>query len=783
MNTNNTIMKEEGEVNMAQQLAAKYLPYWPLFIILVIFSFAGAYVYLRYVTPIYEATATLIIKDESRGGNDDSRLLESLNLIASKKNIENEIEVIQSRSLMEKVVKSLYLYAPVSQEGKVKSGDAYTLSPIMIEAQMPDSIQEVEKVIFSYDANTKTVTLNNKEKYPLNQFVSTPYGVLKFMPNRYQYAMANTNKNQLFFSLDNVQNTASGLLMSLKVTPNKQSAIVELTFKDAIPQRAVDIINQLITTYDRVSILEKNTFARNTLAFVDEQLNAVTQELDSVEKKIQQYRSGSNVVDIGVQGSYYLKNVSENDQKLGDINMQLSMLDLVEKNVANKQSGEMLAPSTLGVTDPTLTNLLTQLQASQADYDKLKKTVGPNNPALVSLGEQIKKLQPSILENIQNQKKGLGASRQSLYSTNSNYNSLLSSVPMKEKQLVEISRQHQNKANMYQNLLQRKQEAEMSLASVISNSRVVDKALAGKFPVSPKKKLIYIMAFMAAIGLGAGIIIIKDAITGKIKYRSEIEKMSSIPIIGEITFDKSKTPLVIEKGTRSFIAEEYRKLRISLSFLGIDSTHKKLLITSSISGEGKSFVAANLAVSIALTGKKTVLVDLDLNRPTQSEILNVNYEHGVSEFLSGKKEPREIIHKLDGHESLYFIAPGSLPENPTELLANGKVESLIEYLGNNFEMVVIDTSPAALVTDAYILSGLCDATLYVIRHGYTPKLLVKRLDENNQINPINNPAIIFNGLKTRGIFKTNYGYGKSYMYGDKYYGYGGAKSKKEKKSA
>jgi capsular exopolysaccharide synthesis family protein len=332
-------------------------------------------------------------------------------------------------------------------------------------------------------------------------------------------------------------------------------------------------------------------------------------------------------------------------------------------------------------------------------------------------------------------------------------------------------------------LLQNKAQAEMTLAQVVSNSRVVDKALAGKFPVSPKKKMFYMMALVGSLAFGIGIIIIKDTITGKIKFRSEIEKMTSIPIIGEIAFEKTKSPLVIEKGTRSFVAEEYRKLRISLSFLGIDATHKKLLITSSISGEGKSFVAANLAVSISLTGKKVVLVDLDLNRPTQSEILNVNYENGVTQFLTGEKDVAEIIHKLDSHESLYFISAGSIPDNPTELLANGKIASLLEYLGNNFDMVVIDTSPAALVTDAYILSGLCDATLYVVRHDYTPKLLVNRLDETNQVNPINNPAIIFNGLKTRGIFKSKYGYGNNYVYGDKYYGYGGAKIKKEKKSA
>lgn len=774
-------MVEEKETNMGQQLASKYLPYWPLLILYGLLAFAGAYAYLRYATPIYQAGATLIIKDERRGGGDGSELLESLDLIASKKTIENEIEVLQSRALMEKVVKALYLYAPVSLEGKLKSGDAYVLSPIMIEALNPDSIQATEKVNFTYDKNSKTVTLENKDKYPINQFVSTAYGTLKFIPNKYRVGSPIAAKKKMFFSLDEPQNVAAGLLYGLKITPNKASAIVQLSYKDPIPQRAVDIINQLITIYDKVSITEKNTLAVNTLEFINEQLNQAAQELDTIERKIQQYRSGSGAIDISTQGTSFLKNVSENDQKLGDVNMQLSMLNQVEKFVAKNQEGEMLAPSTLGV-DPSLSRLVIQLQTAETEFAKLKKTVGENNPTLKSLGEEIKRLKPSITENIQNQKQSLIASKQSLYATNSNYNAVLSTVPKKEKQLLEISREHQSKANQYQTLLQKKQETEMSLASVVSNSRIVDKALAGKFPVSPKKMMIYMMAMAAALGLFAGSVIIKDTFTGKIKYRSEIEKMTSIPIIGELAFEKTTTPLIIEKGTRSFVAEEFRKLRISLSFLGIGPTHRKLLLTSSISGEGKSFIAANLAVSISLTGKKVVLVDLDLNQPTQSKIFNVNYEEGVSEYLAGEKRAEEIINKLDTHDSMYFISAGTLPDNPTELLANGKVEELIEYLENNFDMVVIDTSPAVLVTDAYILSKLCDATLYVVRHDYTPKMLVKRIDETNQINPINNPAIVFNGVKTRGMFKNNHGYGYNYVYGSKQYGYG-QKTKKQKKLA
>jgi len=753
---------EEKETNMSQQILSKYLPYWPLFLLFALLALVAAYAYLRYATPIYESSATMIIKDEKRG-TEDTRLITDLNQIESKKTIENEIEILQSRALMEKVVKSLYLYAPLTQKGKVKESDAYVLSPIIVQARNTDSMVEVAKVDFSYDKNTQTVTLNGKDKYPINQYVNTEFGVLKFTPNSY-YSPSTESHKQLSFALLNPNNIADGLTRGLKVASARQSAIVDISFRDPIPQRAVNILNNLVAIYERQSIEQKNALARKTLDFVNEQLGIVGKDLDSIQKKVQQYRSGADAVNATAKGEMIIQNQSSNEQRLGEVRNQMAALGEVERFIASKGGQSGIMPST---NDPMLAGLLNKLYSSESEYERLKKTVGENNPTLTTLKEEIARIRPSIMENVKSQKASLNATMQSLYSTNSGYSSELRTVPLKQQQLQEIGREEMSKNNAYQSLLIKKQDAEISLASSVSNITVIDKPLAGNDPVSPKKKLIYMIAVVGALGFCIVVITLKDTFTGKIKYRNEIEKMTSIPIIGEIAFEKTSNPLVIEKGTRSFVAEEFRKLRISLSFLGIDPAHKKLLLTSSISGEGKSFIAANLAVSLSLTGKKVVLVDLDLNNPSLSKILNVDYENGVTEFLNGEKEAHEVINKVETHESLYFISAGSLPENPTELLANGKVKSLIEYLDNNYDMVIIDTSPAVLVTDAYILSGMCDATLYVIRHNYTPKMLIKRIDENNQINPINNPAIVFNGVKTRGVFKNNYGYGYDYVYGNK----------------
>ena len=759
---------EEKEDSMMQQFVSKYLPYWPLFILAAFLAVLSAYIYLRYTTPIYEANATIIIKDDKKG-NEESKLVESLDQISSKKIVENEIEIIQSRKLMEDVVQTLGLYAPIYEKGDVHDVLAYTNSPISIIAPFPDSLPVVDKISLNFANNNQQVILDGKDRYAIDKIVSTPFGKLEFIPNKH-YTKGPASGKQFYFSLSTPKAVAPMYLSGLKAeAASKLSSIVDLSYRDVNPYRAENILNQLINSYQQSANDEKNSLANNTLSFVNERLTIVSHDLDSIEKEVQQYKSGNRAVDISAQGQLFLQNVSANDQKLGEVTTQLAVLDNVEnfvKTNANSKSG--IVPSTLGISDPMLSQLIDKLYTTELQYDQLKKTVGENNPTLVALADQIDKIKPGILSNIKSQRQSLNATRQNIAATNGTYNSLLQNVPQKERQLLDISREQQIKTNLYAFLLQKREESEIAGASAVSNSRVVDFAQAGPNPVSPKRSLIYFASVVFFIGLCGAFIFIKEFLTGKVLYRNEIELLTSIPIIGEIAFNKSKEDIVIEKGRRSFIAEEFRKLRISLSFLGIDSFHKKILITSSISGEGKSFISANLAISLSLTGKKVVLVDMDLNNPTIDKILNISREAGVTEFLECEKDPEQIIKHVKEHENLFFISSGEiLPENPSELLSNGKVNELINYLENIFDFVIIDTSPMVLVTDGYLLTELCDATLYVIRHQYTPKMLIKRLDKNSYINPINNPAIIFNGVKLRGFFKNNYGYGYDYVYGNK----------------
>jgi capsular exopolysaccharide synthesis family protein len=447
--------------------------------------------------------------------------------------------------------------------------------------------------------------------------------------------------------------------------------------------------------------------------------------------------------------------------------MQLAVLEQVEKYIRAKDNQEGIVPSTLGIDDPLLTGLLEKLYNAELQKERLKKTTGENSPLMLSLSDQIEKIKPSILENIQSQRQSLKASSKNLTSTNNNYSMLLQSIPEKERELIEISRQQNIASNIYSFLLQKREEAALSNSSTVADNRVVDRAESSLVPVSPNKKVIVLLSITFALGLGILLVIGKESLSNKILFRSEIENLTSIQIIGEIGYKKSTEPIVITGGTTTVIAEEFRRLRASLRFMGIGSKHKKILVTSTVPGEGKSFIVTNMDLSLALTGKKVVIIEADLSNPSLSEKLRVTSGKGLSTYLTGIHEPEEIIKRTEINPNLYVIPAGELPINPSELIMDARMEDLIAYLEKGFDFILVDTAPVGPLSDAYMLAPFCDATLYIVRHDHTPKIAVARLDKNNKINELKNVAIIFNGVRSRGFSKEGLGqgYGYGYVYG------------------
>ncbi|WP_170234231.1 GumC family protein [Segetibacter aerophilus] len=751
---------KEQSSNLLSQAIFKFLPYWPLFIGLIILGAGSAWVYLRFTTPLYETTATLLIKDEKKGAV-ESKTIESLDQLSSKKIIENEMEVIQSASLIHDVINQLHLYAPIYKKAEFKKISAYSTAPVQVQIEAPDDIEPIENIQFKFNRHDSSVVIDDKI-YPVNTWISTTFGRIKFELN---VSGKKEDGGEYSFSLIKPKSVISSIKQRLKVTTsNKMTSILNLSFIDEEPKRGEAILNELLLVYNKANVQDKNILADNTLKFIDERLKSVEQDLKGIEGKIQNYKSQQNAVDIGPQGRLFLENVSNNDQKLSDINMQLAVLGQVERYVNSSNNAIGVVPSTLGVSDPTLSKLVEKLYASELEYETLKKTTGENSPTLIAVVDRIEKIKPSIINNIQSQRGSLLATRENLSATNGMYTSVLRAIPEKERELIEINREQGIKNGIYSFLLQKKEETALSYASTVTDSRVIDKAQSSDKPVSPKKKIVYLSSVMIALLLGMGLILGRESLSRKVMFRYEIENLSELPIIGEIGIEASNDPIVISEGKKTFVAEQFRKLRMSLNYIGINSKHKKILVTSSISGEGKSFIATNLALSLALTNKKVILLDFDLNNPSITSSLNVHNEKGITEFLMGESDIHEIIQQTEHNPNLHIISTGNLPSNPTELIMNGKAEELISYLDSSFDYIIIDTAPVMPVTDAYVLSQLCDATLYVVRHNFTPKVFVERLDANNKINSLNNLAIVFNGVTARGIGGSGYGYGYGYGY-------------------
>lgn len=744
--------------NVLNDILFKYLPYWPLFVITMMISVPAAWLYLKTTVPVYEITAAVMLKDETKGSYDGATVMQ-LDKLSEKKIIENELKVFQSRTLLIEIVKKLHLYAGFFESGELRSLPAYTTSPVTIEAKDPESIKSAKKVVFTFNEKDSTVIIESN-KYPLNQFVNTQWGELKFVPNK-NFVYKPTN--ELFFTLAKPKLVAE-TMEHIMAMAGRESTVVTLNVKDTDPKRGEDILTELIAAYDRSTRFDKDIMAQNTVAFVKERLDTVQKELNEINQRKQSYKTTQGATNISTQGEMFLKNVNENDQKLNDLNVQLQVIGQVEKYVKSKDKVGGIVPATLGSKDPMLTRLLNDLYDSEIQYEKTKKTSGENNPLTIAIKDKIEKMKPGLLENIASQKQALEASKLNLYATNNTYSSMLQTIPQKERDLIDIDREQAIKLGIYNFLRQRLEESALANVTNMPGARVIDKAQSTSLPISPNPMMIYVVAFIFGMALPAGFIAGKEMLNRKVLYRSEIEKLTSVPIIGEVIHDKGKSPLVILEGKRTFVAEQFRRIRTSLSYLGLNSQKKKILVTSSLSGEGKSFVATNLALSLAMTGKKVILLEFDLANPSLSQKLNVNYEKGASSYLWGEAEPEEVIKRTQAHENLFFIPAGPLPENPSELLMSDRVKDLLEYLEAIFDTIIIDSAPASLLSDAYVLSPMCDATLFVVKHRYTPKLYLQRLDEETSVNQLKNLGIIFNGIKSRGFTKNGYGYGYGYGY-------------------
>ncbi|ULQ54443.1 GumC family protein [Flavihumibacter fluvii] len=755
---------QEKEEDLFKQLLNKYYPFWPLYALLAIVFLGLAYTYGKMTIPVYEAYSSVIIKDESKGLS-ESEILQDLNLFRGKKIVENEIEILKSHSFIAEVVNNLGLYADVYEEAKFRTVPAYTVSPVKLIFKNPGQVIKIDKIPFSYDNLLQEVIIG-ENKFPVNKWVTTKWGEVSFLQNL--KFTPDTITRKLFFRTKPSEVVEAEILKQLKVVPaSKTATVINLSIKDNVPEKAVDILNELVKVYTEAEIKDKSLRAANAVAMVESRIRNVAGQLDSVENEIQKFRSDEGVIDISTQGRQYLENVGQNDRQIEELKNQLAILDVVEKFILSKDATSSVVPSSVGVTDPMLNQMLNKLSDYQLQYERLKRTTGENSSIIVGIRDQIEQLKPGILENIRNQKVNLNITKNSLEYSGTKYTSMLNTIPKKEKQLIEISRQQAIKNQLYGFLLEKREDAALSFTSNSKgDTRIIDKAFASVLPVSPNKMLLYLSAIV--FGLAAGIIIVslREALSKRILFRSEINRMSDFPVIAEIQHTSSRDPFVLAGSGNSAVAGQIKSLRNNLFFGANGNSGKKVIVTSASDGDGKTFITTNLAMSLAQTNARVLLMDIDFKNSNISKLYNLENEKGIADYLNRNVGLESILYPYKTIENLSVMPAGNCSNgNSGELLMSEQFRKLINELDTKFDHIILAGTSFSDDVNIQAVSHFADICLFVIRQGVTSKANLTMLINNRNILALKHPVFVFNDVKGRGwgmkMFGNGFGYGNN----------------------
>lgn len=773
MDNNLEFWQEKEEDFNLKLFLLKYLRYWYWFVIALAVAFGAAFFYLQYTVPIYKVTASLLIKDEKKGMTGGNEMLKELDLFNGSKIVENEMEVLKSRALMEKVVDDLNLTVSYFTEGSLRDTELFNQSPITVNyTQLQTPAYTNPLYVRTLDAqHYELLDQDNKRLgiYLYTQPVNSDYGRFRVFLAKTKAALGQLIKVR-FSKRDNL---IEANLKQLQVELiNQKSTVLQMNMETPVPEKGRAILAKLLDAYTYSALEDKNLEASNTLRFIEDRLKLITGELVIVEKDVESYKTSQGITDLSTEANLFLEKVKENDTKLNEVDIQLRVLEGVERYL---QSGQgPVAPATLMVTDPILTSFIEKLSELELQKEKIARTVQPGNPFLETLNTQIANTKQAVRESVSNQKNGLIITQTSLKGLNNRFESSISRIPRKEREFVTIQRQQNIKENLYLLLLQKREETALSYASTVTDSRIVDRPYSTPKPIKPNTNLIYLIALLVGVVVPVGVLNIRELLNDRVQSRKEIETETGLATFGEVSLKpKEMKETVLDPSHRSFITEQFRILRTNLQYINtgqeLSPKGTVMLFTSSTSGEGKSFITLNLAVSIAALGKKVVVLELDLRKPKLTKYLGLTRDKGLSNYLAGAMDYVDITQGTD-IENLYLVSSGPIPPNPAELLSNGKIETLLAGYRDIFDFVLIDTPPIGLVTDALVLSPYVDACFYIVRHEVTVKRDLAILRDLKKFNKFKSLNVIFNGVNYRNSQEYRYGYGYGNKYGKGYYG-------------
>lgn len=787
-----------------QEVLFKYIIHWPWFVGAVLVCLIGAWIYLRMATPVYNISAMVLIKDDKKGGNTGGMAgLEELGLsglISSSQNIDNELEVLRSKTLVKEVVNQLNLYVSYADQDEFPSKNMYKTSPVIVsltpqEAEKLSDPMIVEMSLYPQGSLDVGVTIGDKEYqkhfeelpavFPMDEgtlaFFQSPDSLMANKDTTEESSAQNVRR--ITAKINSPMKVARVYCENLTIEPtSKTTSVAVISLKNSSLQRGQDFINQLLEMYNRNTNNDKNEIAQKTAEFIDERIDIISKELGNTEANLENFKRNAGITDLTSEAQIALTGNAEYEKKRVENRTQISLLEDLRKYIRGNEY-EVL-PSNVGLQDAALVATIERYNEMLVERKRLLRTSTENNPAIVNLDTSIRAMKSNVQATLDGTLQGMLITKADLDREANRFSRRISDAPGQERQFVSIARQQEIKAGLYLMLLQKREENAIALAATANNAKIIDEAIADDIPVSPKRKIIYLIALVLGVGIPVGIIYLIGLTKFRLEGRADVEKLTTVPIVGDIPLTDEKNEkdgsIAVFENQNNLMSETFRNIRTNLQFM-LQNDKKVILVTSTVSGEGKSFISANLAISLSLLGKKVVIVGLDIRKPGLNKVFRLSTkEKGITLYLANPDtDLMSLVQPSDVNKNLSILPGGTVPPNPTELLARDGLDKAIEILKKNFDYVILDTAPVGMVTDTLLIGRVADLSVYVCRADYTHKVEYTLINELAEEKKLPNICTVINGvdLKRRkygyyygyGKYGKYYGYGKRYGYG---YGYG-----------
>ncbi len=754
------------EHNSIRAIGLKYLRFWLLFAVSLAIAITIVILYMRYVAENeFEVKSTILLKNVEAGqGFGNLSDFTNMGLVKSTHSLEDEIGIITSIGVMEEVISNNNYNISFYREGRIRDVPIYGANipvKITVDETSDSLVYNLPIAIEFIDSETyKLSTVIGEEQvfstHGFGDVVNAPYGTFTIALQNTEAEQLNHPK-KLFFVVGNKDDYVAAFRDRLSAMPaNKTGSSLNLSFRYNNQDQGEEILSKIIETYIEKTIKYENELAENTIKMIDDRLKFLSGEIEDVEKTVVDFKTKNTVTDIASNADTYVQQSNEYKSRVADYQTQLNVLEAVEFALVNgDQESNISGASTLN--DPNVTGLINKYNETLMEKQKIAQSASTSNPIIATLDQALDGLRQSILQNVRSSINGFSIARGNLLSNANKYDSQIAKVPGMEKKLLDISRDKNTKEGLYLYLLQKREEEVLSLAAPVSSTRIVSFPKAGKFPISPNKKLLYFTGVLLGLFVPVSLIHVRDLLNNKISTVAELTQQLKAPFLGEIAKSKYKNLVVTDEHSTSSEVELFRLLLFNLDYLKKTEKNQTLLVTSSEKGEGKTFIASNLALTFAANGEKVVLLTFDLRDPKLMDDFDLPNSPGIADFIVKKGlSIEQIVQKHPSIADFYLIGSGSTTPHVGRIMVSKRIGVLMDALKQNFDRIIIDTAPIGLISDAFALNSYIDSSIYVVRKGKTKKQVVDLINAIYENNRLNNTMVLLNHTKAAA----SYGYSK-----------------------